>query len=172
MQADYALAATLLAGVAIVIGILGTIIPILPGSLLIGGAVLIWALLVQTSTAWVTMGIVLVIVVIGNVANYLTAGRRISATGVPRTTLVLAGIGGLVGFFVIPLLGLPIGIVIGMFLAENARMGKSGAGRQAAWRSTVATLKALGLGMLIEASAAAVAGTIWFASVLFFHALG
>ena len=55
---------------------------------------------------------------------------------------------------------------------RDQRLGRSGDGRAAAWASTVDTLKALGLGVLIEASAAAAAGTVWFASVLFLDALG
>lgn len=165
------MAVTIITGICIVIGILGTIIPVLPGSLLIGGAVLVWALVVQTTAAWWTLGIVLAIVGIGNLLNYLLAGKRIVETGVPRSTLVIAGIAGVVGIFVIPLLGLPIGIVLGMFLAENARLGKTGAGRDAAWQSTVRTLKALGIGMVIEASCAAIAGAVWFTSVLGFDAL-
>ncbi len=42
----------LLVGLAILLGIVGTIVPILPGALLVAGAVLIWAFLTGGTTAW------------------------------------------------------------------------------------------------------------------------
>jgi uncharacterized protein YqgC (DUF456 family) len=41
-----------LVGVAIVVGLVGVLLPMLPGLLLCWGAVLVWALVERTAVAW------------------------------------------------------------------------------------------------------------------------
>jgi uncharacterized protein YqgC (DUF456 family) len=65
---------------------------------------------------------------------------------VPNRTLIVGGVLGIVGFFVIPIVGLVVGFVLGVFLAEQVRLRDT---RQA-WPSTKHALKATGLSMLIE----------------------
>ena len=52
---------------------------------------------------------------------------------------------GVVGFFVIPVVGLFVGFVLGIYLAERRRVGQADA-----WPSTKAALRAVGLSILIE----------------------
>jgi hypothetical protein len=66
-----------------------------------------------------------------------------------------------VGFFVIPVIGLFIGFVLGVYLAEYRRLGAT-----AAWPSTTHALKAVGLSILIELAAGVVATFIWIAGVV------
>jgi hypothetical protein len=54
---------------------------------------------------------------------------------------------GIVGFFVVPVVGLFIGFVLGVWLAEMLRLGDSGT----AWRSTRHALVAVGLSILNRA---------------------
>lgn len=149
--------ATLLAGVAIVIGVLGTIIPVLPGTALIAGAVLIWAIVVQSAPAWIALVVVLILLGGGELLKYVTAGRRISAAGVPNSALIVAGLAGLVGFFVIPVLGLPIGFILALTLLEYSRHQNW----PDTWTSTKAALAAVGVMMLIELSTALLSATAW-----------
>ncbi len=65
------------------------------------------------------------------------------------------------GFFVIPVIGLFIGFVLGVYLAEHRRVGAS-----AAWPSTQQALKAVGVSILIELAAGIVAALVWFVGVL------
>jgi hypothetical protein len=98
----------------------------------------------------------------GTVAKYVLPGRSLKQAGAPTSTLVLGGIGAIAGFFLIPVVGLPIGAVVGIYLGELRRLSDS----RAAWRSTVATAKAIGVGMLIELGAGMMAVGIWLAAVL------
>ena len=47
----------LLVGLAILVGVIGVVVPVLPGSLLILGAVLVWALLDGSGTAWTVFAV-------------------------------------------------------------------------------------------------------------------
>ena len=65
-----------LVAVAIAVGIAGVIVPVLPGTLLVLGAVLVWALDVGTSGAWVVFSLCTVLLAGGAVVKYLVPGRR------------------------------------------------------------------------------------------------
>ncbi len=149
--------ATLLCGVAIAVGVIGTVVPVLPGTLLIAGSVLIWAIVVQTTAGWVTLGIVIALLAIGEVVKYLTAGKRMVASGVPKSSLVVAGLAGVVGFFVVPVVGLAIGFVAGLTLVEYNRHREW----DATWVATKAALAAVGLIMLIDIGSSLLAASAW-----------
>jgi uncharacterized protein len=151
-----------LVGVAILIGLLGVVVPALPGLLLVWGAVLVWALVERTATAWVVLVVASVLFAVSQVVKYLVPGRRMRAAGVPWSTLAAGGVLAIVGFFVIPVVGAILGFVVGIYVAERLRLGA----HQAAWPSTVHALKAAGLSVLIELGAGLLIGGAWLAAVL------
>jgi uncharacterized protein YqgC (DUF456 family) len=148
----------ILCALALIVGILGVIIPILPGLALCWAGVLVWALLADAGGGkWVVFGIVTLIAIAGVVAKYAWPGRNLKRTGVPNRTLLLGGLLGLVGFFVIPVVGLLIGFVLGVWVAERLRLGDS----RLAWPSTKQALKAAGLSMLIELGTGLFIAAVW-----------
>lgn len=149
-----------LVGIAIAIGIAGIIVPVLPGTLLILGAILVWAVQVGTSTAWIVFAVATVLLAAGTVVKYLVPGRQLKASGVPNRTLLVGALLAFIGFFVIPVVGMFIGFVLGVYVAERARVG----GAQA-WPSTVGALKAVGVSILIELVAAFLAAVTWVVGV-------
>jgi hypothetical protein len=109
------------------------------------------------------LGFVAAWVAVGTVVKYAWPGRRLKAAGVPAVTL-LAGVAlGLVGFFVVPIVGLPLGFVGGVWLAEAARVHGFGA----AWPSTKAALQGAGLSMLVELGAGVLLAGTWLAGAVF-----
>jgi uncharacterized protein len=150
-----------LVGLAVLVGLVGIVVPVLPGSLLILGATLVWATEDGSRTAWVVFAVVTTLLVIGGIVKYAVPGRRLKTSGVPQRTLLLGGLLGVVGFFVIPVVGLFIGFVLGVYLAETQRVG-----RERAWPSTKQALRAVGLSMLIELLAGALAAATWFVGAL------
>jgi uncharacterized protein YqgC (DUF456 family) len=151
-----------IAGIAIVAGVLGVLVPVLPGLVLCWAAVLLWAVLGDAgATGWVVFAAATAIAVAGTVIKYLWPGRRLKSTGVPTSSLVAGGVLGLVGFFVVPVVGLALGFVLGVWLAERARLGPA-----QAWPSTRQALAAVGLSMLIEFLAAVIIGMIWLFGLL------
>jgi uncharacterized protein len=145
-----------LVGIAVLIGVVGVLVPVLPGGLLVLAAVLFWAVQDGSGVAWTVFSVVTVLLVVGAVVKYAVPGRSLQAAGVPNRTLLLGGVLGLVGFFVIPVLGLFVGFVLGVYLAETQRLGRAAAGR-----STRHALKAVGLSVLIELAAALLAAATY-----------
>jgi hypothetical protein len=146
----------ILTALVIAIGLVGILVPILPGTLLIAAAVAVWAAITGTTGGWVTFVIVLLVLVTGSVIKYLVPGRRLKETGVPTSTL-MAGAGlGVLGFFVVPVIGLPIGFTLGIYLAEASRVGRADAAA-----ATIVALRAVGHGMLIELGFGVLAGVAW-----------
>jgi len=142
---------------ACVVGIAGVVVPVLPGTALIGGAILVWALVESTPTAWAVALACCAVLAVAAVLTYLIPGRRMASAGIPRRTLVVGGVLGLAGFFLVPVVGLPLGFVLGVYLAERLRLPD----HAAAWPSTVEAMKGTGLSVLIGLAGALVATSIW-----------
>lgn len=155
-------ATLLLLGLLMAVGLVGVVLPVLPGLLLIAVTGVAWAWLEDGSAPWVVLGIMLVVLVIGTVAKYVLPHRTLKEAGAPRSTLLLGVVGAIVGFFAIPVVGLVIGGIAGVWLGEFQRLNDSGA----AWRSTWATTKAIGVGMLLELAAGVLAVLIWVAGAV------
>jgi hypothetical protein len=153
---------TFLAGLAIVVGVFGVIVPVLPGLVLCWLGVLLWAAFTEHRAGkWVVLALVTLIAAAGIVVKYLWPGRNLRRGGVPNRSLFAGGLLGLVGFFVIPVVGLVIGFVLGVWLAERVRLGDA----RRAWPSTKHALKAAGLAMLIELGAGLTILVIWLAGL-------
>jgi hypothetical protein len=152
-----------LCALTIAVGIVGVVVPVLPGLFLCLAAVGVWAVLGDGGTAgrWTVFGLCAVWVVVGTVVKYTWPGRRLKEIGVPTRTLVCGVLLGIAGMFVIPVVGLPVGFVAGVWLAEAQRHGGFGP----AWPSTVAALKAAGLSMLVELGAAFLVALTWTAGL-------
>jgi uncharacterized protein YqgC (DUF456 family) len=146
------------AGLAVLIGLVGVLLPVLPGSLIIGVALVVWALVVGTGTAWTAAAVGCAVLLLGVVVKYAVPGRHLQRQGVPNRTLVAGAVLGVVGFFVIPVIGLPLGFVTGIYLVELQRLG-----RERAWPATKAALRAVGLAILIELTAALLAAAVFVA---------
>lgn len=157
-------AETLIAGVLIVVGILGVLVPVLPGLLLVLAGVAVWAVPRGDAVGWTTLGVAAAIVVVGTVVKYLLPGRRLRDAGVPTATMLLGAALGIVGFFVIPVVGLFIGFVLGVYLAELVRLGDSAH----AWPSTRAALGAVGWSILIELFTGLLAAAVWVGALVLF----
>ncbi|EYR63116.1 membrane protein [Actinotalea ferrariae CF5-4] len=151
-----------LVGIGVLVGLVGVVVPVIPGSLAIGGSVLLWALDRGTPGAWGVLAVVVVLLALGNLATYVITGKRVAASGVPRRTLVLAGLAGIVGFFVVPVVGLFLFFAAGLFAAEYARLRDT----EAARRSAFVALRATALGLLVELTLALAAAATWLVAVL------
>ncbi|MEP6762497.1 MAG: DUF456 domain-containing protein [Sporichthyaceae bacterium] len=163
MSSSLPAAAELLILGIMLVGLVGVLLPVLPGLLLIGLAGLAWASLDGGGAArWTVVATMLVVLFAGTVAKYVLPARSARNTGAPRSTMLLGAVGAVVGFFVIPVVGLVVGGVGAVFLAELNRLGDAAS----AWRSTRAVLVGVGIGVLIELTAGLLAILVWVAGVL------
>ena len=151
-----------LVGLAIFVGLVGIVVPALPGSLLIAVAVLVWAIDAEQGAAWAVFAVVVVLLALGWAATYVVTGRKVSASGVPRRSLVVAGLAGIVGFFIIPVVGLVIFFPLGLFAMEYHRLRDADRARASAWLA----IRATALGMLIELGLALAASATWLFAVV------
>jgi hypothetical protein len=151
----------LLVALVILVGLVGIVVPVLPGSILILGAVLVWTVSEGSGTAWTVFALAATVLVVGAVVKYVLPGRGLRTSGVPNRTIMLGGLLGIVGFFVVPVVGLVVGFMLGVYLAETRRVG-----RHLAWPSTVAALKAVGLSVLVELVAGLLATGVWAVGAL------
>ena len=146
----------LVVGLVVLVGLVGVVVPLLPGTLLVAAAVVVWAVEDGSATAWVFTGVSLALLAVGLIVKYAVPGKRLKGSGVPTSTLLLGGVCAIVGFFVIPVLGVFVGFVLGVYLAEVRRLGS-----RHAWPATRSALAAVGLSVLIELVAALLAAAVW-----------
>ena len=149
-------------GLLMLVGLVGIVVPVLPGLLLVAGAGLAWALEDPSPLRWAIAATLCVIAVAASIAAAVVPARRASAAGAPRSALV-AGVAGMVaGFFLIPVVGALIGFPAGIYAAELARLHDGRAARA----TTVATLRGVGVGIAIQLAAGVVMIGVWLAAVL------
>ena len=132
-----------------------------PGTLLVAVAVIGWAVAVGEPTGWYLAVAAVLVLAVGQVVKYTVPGRGLRTAGVPNRTLLVGAALGVVGFFVVPVVGLLLGFVLGVYLSEAQRLG-----RDAAWPATKVALRAVGLSILIEIAAAVAATVVWVAAVV------
>jgi uncharacterized protein YqgC (DUF456 family) len=147
---------------AIATGIVGVVVPVLPGALLAWAAIAVWALAVGSATALAVLALATLVIGGAQLVKLLVPGRRLRAAGVPRRS-IFAGVAlAAVGFFLIPVVGFFIGFPLGVYLEERRRLSR----HASAWHSTREALRAMGLSIVIELSATVLAAGAWLAAVL------
>jgi uncharacterized protein len=146
-------------GLLVVVGLFGIVVPVLPGTLLVALGIFVWASERGTAESWSTFAVAAAFLVVGAVVKYVVPGRRLKAA-VPTRTLVVGGLGAVIGFFVIPVVGALAGFPLGIYLAERVRVGSAGA-----WPSTKTALHAIGISILIELVAALAATAVWLSGL-------
>lgn len=156
-------ALSLLVGLAIAVGLVGVVVPVLPGALLAWAAILVWALSVGTATGWAVFVVATVAIGAAQIVKVLVPGRRLREAGVPRESILLGVALAVVGFFLVPFVGLFLGFPLGVYLQERRRLGGE---HDPAWRSTQHALRAIGLSIAIELAATLVATVAWLAAVV------
>ncbi|OKH85551.1 membrane protein [Mycobacterium sp. ST-F2] len=152
---------TVLVALVIAIGLVGIVVPVLPGGLLVFLAIAVWAVVVHTATSWVVLGIATALFVAGEVIKYVWPVRRMRQADVATRSLIIGGILGVIGFFVIPVLGLAIGFVLGVYLSEYSALRDP----NRAWTSTKHAMKGVALAMGVELTAALLATVAWVVGV-------
>lgn len=151
----------ILVALAIAVGLVGIVMPVLPGILLVFGAIAVWAVVENNVTAWVTLGVVTVLLGAATLIKYLWPMRRMRAADVRTLSLVVGAVLGIIGFFVIPVLGLVIGFVLGVYLAELANRRD----QAVAWTSTKHAVKGVALSVGVELAGALLATVAWVVGV-------
>lgn len=138
---------TIIVAVIMVIGLVGTLIPVLPGILAMWAIAVIYGFVM----GWTTAGFVAIVLITGLtlaslVVGYLLPQRAAADAGAGRWSQFWGVVGAIAGFFAIPIVGVIVGALAGVLVAEWAQKGELGP----AWTSTVATAKGFGISALVQ----------------------
>ncbi len=152
-----------LIAVAMAVGLIGTVIPLVPGLPIIWAAALVYGIAAGFgTTGWIAFGAITILLVGGVVAGLVLPHRRVASKGAPPSTVLAGVVGGIVGFFVIPVVGLIVGAVAGVLVAERIRLPDWGA----AWAATKNLLIGFGIGAAVEFGAGVLMVGCWVAWVV------
>lgn len=140
---------TLIAGILMVIGLFVSLLPFLPGPLLLWGISVVYAYL--TGFQHVTVLAIVVIsllMIIGSTTDFWTPFVGMKSRGASCSSVLGTILGGLIGTFVvpIPILGTLIGAMVGAVALEAMRLGDL---RKALTAGSLA-LESFVLGMVLE----------------------
>jgi uncharacterized protein YqgC (DUF456 family) len=131
---------------AMCVGLFGTIVPVVPGLALSLAAMVLYGVVSGFgSYGLVAVAVGAALFAFGTFLGVRIPQKHAAATGLRRSDQALALVLGVIGFFVIPVVGFPVGFVLGVFLAQYRRSRDFEVAKDA----TVVTLKAL-----LKASAA------------------
>jgi hypothetical protein len=143
------------------VGTAGVVVPVLPGLVLVWGGALAWALLRQDAAGWVVLALATVVFAVGLTAKYLVPGRRLTRRGVDSTLVTVAALVAVVGFFVVPVVGGPLGFVLTVYLLERVKHRE----HARAWSATREAVRAVVTSMGIELLTALGILATWVAGV-------
>jgi uncharacterized protein YqgC (DUF456 family) len=129
------------------VGLAGVILPLIPGLGLIWLSAIAYGLVTGLGTAgWIVLAILTLLLAAGTAAGVLLPARGSRARGASTTVLVAGALGALVGFFIVPVVGAPLGAVAGVLLVQYRRTG----GWEAAWAATKGVLLGFGQTLVVQ----------------------
>ena len=138
MSDDLVLA--ILAGIGIAIGVVGTLLPVLPGLALVWFVMLAFGF--TTTFGWVgavAMAAATVLLAVGLWLGIRIPQQSAARSGLTRKGQLVGGLFAVLGFFVIPVIGAPIGFVLGVFVVRRQQTRDPAD----AWRSTIDSIRSL-----------------------------
>ena len=150
---DLVLVFTLL---AMLVGLIGIVLPVIPGTIVILVAAVIYALIDGfQAVGWPTLVVLGLLTVVAVTADLWATSVGAKVGGASIWSILAGLVGGLVGFLVLNLLGAILGAVLGVLLTEAIRVGdlgkafKAGGGWALGW--VLATVVQLAIGLVMVA---------------------
>ena len=115
---------------ALIVGLLGLVVPIFPGLVVMWLGTLGYALIQSsagnmTGAKWFLFGVITVLMIAGSIADNLIIARKMRDKYVPWSSILFAFAASLVAsLFFTPLIGL-VAAPVGLYLAESRRLKNS-----------------------------------------------
>ncbi|MGD9047428.1 MAG: DUF456 domain-containing protein, partial [Anaerolineae bacterium] len=132
--------ALVLTAIAMLVGVIGTVLPVIPGTILIFVAALFYAFIEGFQTiGWPTLLVLGVLTVLATSADIWASSIGAKMGGASGWSVVVGLVASLVGFVVFNLLGAILGAVLGVLITEVLRVGdwrqalKAGSGWAIGW---------------------------------------
>lgn len=115
---------------ALIVGLVGLIVPVFPGLVVMWLGTLVYAILQNaagemTSWKWFLFGVITVLMIGGSIVDNLIIAYKMRDKYVPWSSILFAfGAGIIASLFFTPLIGL-VAAPVGLYLAENRRLKDS-----------------------------------------------
>ncbi|MGW7456098.1 DUF456 domain-containing protein [Streptomyces sp. NPDC054787] len=151
----------LLVGVVLLLGVLGVLIPGVPGTWLVWAGLMWWALHQRSALAWSLLVAATALLLVVQVVKWQLPPRRLRGLGITPRMAVFAGAGAVLGFVLLPVLGAVPGFVGGVYLCERLRLGTHGEARA----SVRGVMRAVGTSVLVELFACLLVVGAWVGAV-------
>jgi len=152
-----------LVAVVMVIGVAGTVLPILPGLWFVWAAALAYGVFAGFGTAgWIATVAITVLAAAGTAAGFYLPRRTASQIGVPWWGQVIALGFSIAGFFVVPVVGAPLGFIVGILVTMIVMQRHFRGALPVTWTTVRSMLLASGL----QFAASLVMVAIWVVWVL------
>lgn len=140
MQDPIRIVVLVFTAIAMLIGVIGTVLPIIPGTILIFVAALVYALIEGfQAVGWPTLLVLGVLTILATSADIWATSIGAKMGGASAWSVVIGLVAALLGFVVFNLLGAILGAVLGVLLTEVVRVGdwrqalKAGSGWAIGW---------------------------------------
>ena len=138
------------------VGLIGTVLPIIPGTILIFAGALLYSLVDGFQVVgWPALVVLGVLAAVATTADLWASSIGAKIGGASGWSVVIGMLAGLVGFVVFNLPGAIIGAIAGVLLTEIVRVGdwrqalKAGSGWVVGW--ILSTVVQLGIGLIMVA---------------------
>lgn len=158
---------TIAAAVVMVVGLCGVIVPIVPGLVMVWVTALIYGFAVGWSGLGVgVMALLTVLLIISLGLSFVVPRKTAAASGASGWSQLGGLVGAVIGFFVIPFVGIIVGALVGVYLVELILKEDSAE----AWTATKGLAKGFGISVVIDLAIGIVmlaAWSLWAATVVF-----
>ncbi|RSS84405.1 DUF456 domain-containing protein [Streptomyces sp. WAC06614] len=152
----------LLVGLVLVLGVVGVLVPGVPGTWLVWAGLLWWTLQAPTALAWSLLVAATALLLVVQLVTWQLPPRRLREAGVTRRMAAAAGAGAVLGFVLVPVLGAVPGFMAGIYASERLRLGTHGE----AMASLRTVMRAVGTSVLVELLACLMVLAAWLGAVL------
>jgi uncharacterized protein YqgC (DUF456 family) len=145
-------------GLVMAIGLVGTIVPVLPGVTLVWGAGLAWAILDGGDFLhWSLFAVMTIFFISAHALGIYLPSKTTSGPENPKWTFLFASLCAVIGFFVVPIIGVPLGFIVGVFIRQLIASREF----HRALGATGKTLRALGIVVLVQCACAIAIAATW-----------
>ncbi|MET7907434.1 DUF456 domain-containing protein [Streptomyces avermitilis] len=149
-------------GVVLLLGLVGVLVPGVPGSWLVWAAILWWTLKDPQALAWgVLVGATLVLL-LSRAIRWSLPPRRLRESGATPRMGAYAGLGALLGFVLLPVIGAIPGFIGGIYVSERLRLGR----HREAVAAVRTAMRSGGSSVLTELFACLLVAGAWLGAVL------
>jgi len=138
------------------VGLIGTVLPVIPGTILIFAGALLYALVDRfQAVGWPTLVVLGLLTAVATTADIWASSVGARIGGASVWSVIIGFLAGLAGFVILNLVGAIIGAVLGVLLTEIVRLGdwrqalKAGSGWLVGW--VLSTVVQLGVGLIMLA---------------------